>query len=301
MRRLCSTAVAGTGDHDGLRDALDRAPARSHYRAMGLGDAELARPLIGVATTWTEVMPCNLTQRALAERVKSGVRRAGGTPFEFNTIAVSDNLSQGQGGARASLVSREVIADSIELVVRAHYFDGLVCLAGCDKTVPGVAMAACRLDLPAVLLYSGAMAPGRWRGRDVTIQDMWEGLGEVDVGALTPEELTELERVACPGAGTCAGQFTANTMGQALDFLGLSPFGPGELLAGDPGKGDAAEEIGALVMDVVRAGRRPSSIVTEAALENAITAMVACGGSTNGILHLLAIAHEAGVPPAPRP
>ncbi len=289
-------AVPQAGDHEGLRDALDRAPARAHYRAMGLSDEDLRRPFIGVATTWTEVMPCNLNQRALAERVKAGVRRAGGTPFEFNTIAVSDNLTQGREGGRASLVSREVIADSIELVVRAHYFDGLVCLVGCDKTVPAAVMAVCRLDLPSVLLYSGSMAPGRWRGRDVTIQEMWEGLGEIDVGSMSAEELLELERASCPGAGTCAGQFTANTMGQSLDFLGLSPFGPGQLLAGDPDKGDAAERIGELVMDVVQADRRPSSLVTAEALENAITSMVACGGSTNGILHLLAIAREAGVP-----
>jgi len=285
----------GRGKHDGMLDALERAPARSHYWAMGLTDKDLRKPLIAVATTWSETMPCNMNQRRLAEHVKAGIRAAGGTPFEFNTIAVSDNLGMGTEGQRTSLVSREVIADSIELVGRAQPFDGIVCLVGCDKTGPGAVMALARLDLPAVALYSGSMAAGRWRGRDVTIQDMWEALGQEAVGELAAADVLELERVACPGAGTCAAQYTANTMGQTLDFLGMSPFGPGDILATDPAKEGAAEGIGALVMDVVARDLRPSAILTHAALTNAITALVASGGSTNGVLHLLAIAREAGV------
>ena len=285
----------GRGKHQGLLDALDRAPARSHYWAMGLDDDDLRRPLIAVATTWSETMPCNMNQRRLAERVKAGIRAAGGTPFEFNTIAVSDNLGMGTEGQRASLVSREVIADSIELVGRAQPFDGIVCLVGCDKTGPGAVMALTRLDLPGLAFYSGSMAAGRWRGSDVTIQDMWEALGQEAVGEIAAADVLELERVACPGVGTCAAQYTANTMGQMLDFLGISPFGPGDILATDPAKDEAAERVGALVMDVVERDLRPSGILTRGALTNAITALVACGGSTNGVLHLLAIAREAGV------
>jgi dihydroxy-acid dehydratase len=284
------------GRHEGVHDAIHRAPARSHYWAMGLTEEDTAKPLIGVGTTWTEVMPCNLNQRRRAEHVKAGVRRAGGTPFEFNTIAVSDNITQGQLGGRASLVSREVIADSIELVAEAHYFDGLVLLVGCDKTVPAGLMAACRIDLPTVLLYSGSMAPGHWRGHDVSIQDIWESLGEYTIGALEESAVRELEHVACPAAGTCAGQFSANTMGQLLDFVGLGPFGAGDVLAEDPQKDEVAERMGELVMEVVAADRRPSQLVTAAALENAITAVVATGGSTNAVLHVLAVAREMGVP-----
>ena len=285
----------GRAKHDGMLDALERAPARSHYWAMGLSDEDLRKPLIAVATTWSETMPCNMNQRRLAAGVKVGIRAAGGTPFEFNTIAVSDNLGMGTEGQRTSLVSREVIADSIELVGRAQPFDGIVCLVGCDKTGPGAVMALARLDLPAVAFYSGSMAAGRWRGRDVTIQDMWEALGQEAVGEIAAADVLELERVACPGAGTCAAQYTANTMGQMLDFLGVSPFGPGDILATDPAKDGAAERIGALVVDVVARDLRPSAILTHSALTNAITALVACGGSTNGVLHLLAIASEAGV------
>jgi dihydroxy-acid dehydratase len=288
--------VPDAGRHDGLIDTLARAPARSHYWALGLDEDALRKPLIGVATTWSGTMPCNLNQRRLAQRVMDGVRAAGGTPLEFNTIAVSDNLGMGNEGQRASLVSREVIADSIELVGRAQPFDGLVCLVGCDKTGPGAAMALARLDLPAVMLYSGAMAPGRWRGADVTIQDVWEALGREAVGELEEADVRELEHAACPGAGTCAGQYTANTMGQALDFLGLAPFGPGDVPATDAAKDDAAEGIGALAVDVVARDLRPSAILTRAAFTNAIAALVACGGSTNGVLHLLAIAREVGVP-----
>jgi len=285
----------GGGRHDGLVERLERAPARSHYWALGLEEADLRKPLIAVATTWSGTMPCNLNQRRLAQRVMAGVREAGGTPLEFNTIAVSDNLGMGNEGQRASLVSREVIADSIELVGRAQPFDGMVCLVGCDKTGPAAAMALARLDLPSVAFYSGAMAPGRWRGADVTIQDIWEALGKQAVGELSEADVRSLEHSACPGAGTCAGQYTANTMGQALDFLGLAPFGPGDVLATEEAKDDAAERIGVLAVDVVERDLRPSRLLTREAFENAITALVACGGSTNGVLHLLAIAREAGV------
>jgi dihydroxy-acid dehydratase len=285
----------GNGRHSGLLDAIERAPARAHYWAMGLEDADLRKPLIAVATTWTGAMPCNLNHRRLAEKVADGVRRAGGTPFEFNAPAVSDNLGMGTEGQRSSLVSREIIADSIELMARAQAFDGLVCITGCDKTSPGAVLGMARLDLPAVALYSGSMAPGSWRGRDVTIQDIWEALGEQSVGRLSAEDVLDLERHACPGAGTCAAQYTANTMGQALDFLGLSPFGPGDVLATDPAKDEVAERIGELIMDVVARDLRPSAILTRGALLNAVTALVACGGSTNGVLHLLAIAREGGV------
>jgi len=274
----------------------ERAPARAHLRAMGLSDDEIARPVVGIASTWTGTMPCNLNQRALAERVAAGVREAGGTPLEFNTIAVSDNLTMGTEGMKASLVSREVIADSIELMVRAHRFDALVCLVGCDKTVPAAVMALCRLNLPAVVLYNGPMLPGSFRGRAVTIQDMWEALGERAAGRFSDDDLDELERVACPGPGTCAGQYTANTMGTAIEFLGVAPFGSSLAPAVDPARPGQAEAAGRLAMAVLAAGRRPLDLVTRASLENAIAAVAATGGSTNSVLHLLAIAREAGVP-----
>jgi dihydroxy-acid dehydratase len=279
----------------GLGSDPGRAAARSHLRAMGLGDEDIARPMIGVASTWTGTMPCNLNQRDLAERVAAGVRAAGGTPLEFNTIAVSDNLTMGTPGMRASLVSREVICDSIELMARAHEFDGLVLLVGCDKTIPAAVMALARLNLPAVVLYNGAMRPGHWRGRDVTIQDVWEALGQRSAGQLDDAGLAELERAACPGAGACAGQFTANTMATSLDFLGVSPFGLGGIPAVDPAKGTAAERVGRVAVEAVLAGRTSAQLLTRAALENAVTAVCATGGSSNGVLHLLAIAREAGI------
>src|SRR5947208_2050518 len=208
-----------------LTDGPDRAPARAYFKAIGFTDEDLAKPLVGVATTWIETMPCNYNQRELAEHVKQGIREAGGTPIEFNTISVSDGVTMGTEGMRASLVSREVIADSIELVARGHLFDGLVCLVGCDKTIPAAVMALCRLDLPGLVLYNGSIAPGRFRGRDVTIQDVFEAVGAHAVGKMSPAEVHELEGVACPGAGACGGQFTANTMSLALEFLGISPAG----------------------------------------------------------------------------
>ena len=279
-----------------LTDGPERAPARAMLKGVGFSDDDLARPLVGVATTWIETMPCNLNQRELAQRVKAGVRAADGTPVEFNTVSVSDGVSMGTEGMRASLVSREVIADSIELVARGHLLDGLVCLVGCDKTIPAAVMALARLDLPGLVLYNGSIAPGRFHGRDVTIQDVFEAVGAHAVGAMSGEELHELEGVACPGAGACGGQFTANTMSTALEFLGISPAGLNGIPALHPAKGDAAEEAGRLAMDLLRRDVRPSHVITREALENAIASIAATGGSTNGVLHLLAIARELGLP-----
>jgi len=279
-----------------LTDGPDRAPARAMLKGVGFTDDDLARPLVGVSTTWIETMPCNLNQRALAQHVKRGIREAGGTPLEFNTISVSDGVSMGTEGMRASLVSREVIADSIELVARGHLFDGLVCLVGCDKTIPAAVMALCRVDIPGLVLYSGSTAPGRFRGRDVTIQDVFEGVGAHAAGTMSAADLHELESLACPGAGACGGQFTANTMSTALEFLGISPAGLNGIPALDPAKDEAAHQAGQLAMELVRRDVRPSQIVTREALENATASVAATGGSTNGVLHLLAIARELGIP-----
>ena len=279
-----------------LTDGPERAPARAMLKGIGWTDDDLARPLVGVATTWIETMPCNWNQRELAGDVKAGIRAAGATPVEFNTISVSDGVSMGTEGMRASLVSREVIADSIELVVRGHLLDGLLCLVGCDKTIPAAVMALARLDIPGLVLYNGSIAPGRFRGRDVTIQDVFEAVGAHAVGSLEPAELHELEGVACPGAGACGGQFTANTMATALDFLGISPAGLNGIPAVAPEKREAAELAGRMVVDLVRRDVRPSQVITRAALENAIASIAATGGSTNGVLHLLAIARELGLP-----
>jgi dihydroxy-acid dehydratase len=272
-----------------------RAGARAHLRAMGLDEHDWSKPLVGIATTWTGTMPCNLGQRELATRVAAGARAAGGTPLEFNTIAISDNLTQGTPGMRASLVSRELIADSVELVGLSQPFDGLVCIGGCDKTLPGLAMALLRLDVPGLILYSGAMGAGSHHGAPVTIQDVWEAVGAHESGRIDDRELDELERHACPGYGACTGHFTANTMAVAIDFLGLGPIGLGSVPAGNPAKGDAAEAAGALVLDLIARDVRPSALVTRASLENAIVGITGTGGSTNGVLHLLAIANEAGV------
>ena len=279
-----------------LTDGPDRSPARAMLKGIGFTDDDLARPLVGVATTWIETMPCNWNQRELAQDVKRGIREAGGMPVEFNTISVSDGVSMGTEGMRASLVSREVIADSIELVARGHLFDGLVCLVGCDKTIPAAVMALARLDLPGLVLYNGSIAPGRFRGRDVTIQDVFEAVGAHAVGKMSGADVHELEGAACPGAGACGGQFTANTMSTALDFLGISPAGLNGIPALDPAKHEAAAEAGRLAMSLVRDDVRPSSIVTREALENAAASIVATGGSTNGVLHLLAIARELDIP-----
>jgi len=278
-----------------LTDGVERAPARAMLKGVGFTDADLARPLIGVATMWIETMPCNLNHRLLARYVKQGIRNAGGMPVEFNTVSISDGVTMGTAGMRASLVSREVIADSIELVARGHLFDGIVCIVGCDKTIPAAVMALARLDLPGLVLYSGSIAAGRYRGRDVTIQDVFEAVGAHAAGELSDGEVHALESAACPGAGACGGHFTANTMATVLDFLGVSVPGLNEIPANHPGKPQAALKAGELAVKLVEEDRRPSSVLTRPAFENAISAIAATGGSTNGVLHLLAIAAEAGV------
>jgi dihydroxy-acid dehydratase len=279
-----------------LTDGPDRAPARAMLKAIGFTDDDLARPLVGVATTWIETMPCNFNQRRLAEYVKEGIRAGGGTPMEFNTIAVSDGVSMGTEGMKASLVSREVVADSIELVVRGHLLDGVVCLVGCDKTIPGASMALARLDVPGLILYNGTIYPGTYKGRDLTIVSVFEAVGAYRAGKIDLQELYDIESAACPGAGACGGQFTANTMSMVMEVLGLSPGGLNGIPAEDPAKDAAARQAGELAMTLVRHDIRPSSIVTRAAVDNAIAAVAATGGSTNAVLHLLALAHEMHIP-----
>src|SRR5205085_1754631 len=258
-------------------------------------DEALSKPIIGVANTWIETMPCNFHLRALAAKVKEGIREAGGTPMELNTIAISDGITMGTAGMKASLVSREVIADSIELVCDAHLFDAVIAISGCDKTIPGTVMALCRLNVPSVMLYGGSIFPGHYKGQDVTIQEVFEAVGAHAAGRITDEELTELEDAASPGAGACGGQFTANTMAMAFEVMGISPAGFSMVPATNPRKADVAAEAGRLVMDVLKRGQRPSEIITRESLENAIAAIACSGGSTNGVLHLLAIAKEIGV------
>jgi len=278
-----------------ITEGPSRAPARAMLRAVGFTTEDLARPLVGIANTWIEIGPCNYHLRELADEVKAGIREAGGTPMEFNTVSISDGITMGSPGMRASLVSREVIADSIELVARGNLFDAIVVLVGCDKTIPGGAMALARLDIPGVLLYGGSIAPGRFDGHDVTIQDVFEAVGAHAAGRMTDAALRDLESHACPGAGACGGQFTANTMATACEFLGIAAMGSGDVPAVDTGKTSVAHRAGALVMDVLKRGVRPSQLITREALENAIAAVAASGGSTNAVLHLLAIAREAGV------
>ena len=278
-----------------LTDGPDRAGARSMLKATGFTDEDLAKPIVGVGTTWIETMPCNLNQRDLAVHVKRGVRDAGGTPMEFNTVAVSDGVSMGTSGMRASLVSREVIADSIELVSRGHLFDGLVCLVACDKTNPGAAMAVGRLDIPSVVYYTGSIAPGLYRGREVSVADVYEGIGAHAAGKISDADLHELESAACPGAGAYGGQFTANTMSTILDFLGLSPIGANGIPAMHKAKEEAAYEIGKLAVRLVKDNVTPRSLVTRESFENAVRSVAATGGSTNGVLHLVAIARDFGI------
>ncbi|HEY1357598.1 MAG TPA: dihydroxy-acid dehydratase [Thermoleophilaceae bacterium] len=279
-----------------ILDGPDRAPARAYLKGIGFDEEALSKPIVGVANTWTETMPCNFHLRALAARIKDGVRAAGGTPMEFNTVAISDGITMGTEGMKTSLVSRELIADSIELVARGHMFDAVVALSGCDKTIPGCVMALARLDVPSVMLYGGSIAPGRWRGKDVTIQDVFEGVGAHAAGDLSDDELTDLENHASPGAGACGGQYTANTMAMAFEVLGISPMGSAMVPAENGRKGDVAEEVGRLAMELLEAERTPSEIITKESLENAIAAAAMSGGSTNVVLHLLAVAREAGVP-----
>ena len=278
-----------------LVDGPGRAPARAMLKAVGFTDDDLARPLVGVANTWIEVMPCNYHLRRLSEKVKAGIRAAGGTPIEYNTIAVSDGIAMGTEGMKASLISREVIADSIELVARGHLFDAVVALSGCDKTIPGTVMALARLNLPSLMLYGGSIMPGKFQGHDVTIQDVFEAVGKHAAGRMTEADLRDLENHACPGAGACGGQFTANTMAIAFEFLGISPMGFNGVPAMDPRKDEVAFRCGQLVMELLRKDLRPRQIITRKALENAIAAVVTTGGSTNAVLHLLAVAREAGV------
>ncbi len=278
-----------------LLDGPDRAPARSYFKAIGFKDEDLKKPLVAIANTWIEVMPCNYHLRRLAEKVKEGVRAAGGTPVEFNTIAVSDGISMGTEGMKCSLVSREVIADSIELCTRGHLFDAVVALSGCDKTIPGTVMALARLDLPSLMLYGGSIAPGKFRGKDVAVGEIFEAVGAYEAGKISAADLAELESCVCPGPGACGGQYTANTMAMAIEMLGLSPMGENGVPAMDEEKDRAAYRCGELVMELLRKGVRPSSIITRPAIENAIAAIAASGGSTNGVLHFLAIAREAGI------
>jgi dihydroxy-acid dehydratase len=279
-----------------ITDGRDRAGARAMLKGIGFTDDELARPIIGVANTWIETMPCNFHLRRLAAKVKEGIRAAGGTPMEFNTIAISDGVTMGTEGMKASLVSREVIADSIELVGRGHMFDAIVALVGCDKTIPGGAMALVRLNVPGFALYGGSIAPGHFKGKDVTVGDVYEAIGANAAGKMSDADLRELENVACPGAGACGGQFTANTMAMAMEFLGLSPMGTASVPATDPRKDEVARNCGQLVMDLLQRGVTPRDILTRQAFENAIAAVAASGGSTNAVLHLLALAREAEVP-----
>ena len=279
-----------------ITDGPERAGARAMLKAIGFTDDDLARPIIGVANTWTETMPCNYHLRRLAARVKEGIRAAGGTPMEFNTIAISDGVTMGTEGMKASLVSREVIADSIELVGRGHLFDAMIALVGCDKTMPGASMALIRLNVPALVLYGGSIAPGRFHGQDVTVGDVYEAIGAHAAGRLSDADLRELENVACPGAGACGGQFTANTMAMALEFLGLSPLGTASVPAVDSRKDEVAKHCGRLLMDLLRRGVTPRDILTRQAFVNAIAGVAASGGSTNAVLHLLAMAREANVP-----
>jgi dihydroxy-acid dehydratase len=274
----------------------DRAPARAYYAGIGFDAEALSRPIVGVANTWTETMPCNFHLRGLAERVKEGVRAAGGTPMEYNTVAVSDGITMGTEGMKTSLVSREVIADSVELVARGYQFDAVIALSGCDKTIPGCVMGLARLDVPGLMLYGGSILPGRFRGRDVTIQDVFEAVGAHAAGDMSDEDLAELELVASPGAGACGGQFTANTMALAFEAMGISPMGSGMVPAEDGRKGAVAEDCGRLVVELIERDLRPSAVITREALENAIASVAATGGSTNAVLHLLAVAREAGVP-----
>ncbi|MBQ41678.1 MAG: dihydroxy-acid dehydratase [Gemmatimonadetes bacterium] len=276
-------------------DGPARAGARAMYKAVGYGDDALAKPLIGIANTWTELGPCNYHLRELAAFVKQGVREAGGTPLEYNTVTVSDGITMGTEGMKTSLVSREVIADSIELVARGHMLDGLVAMTGCDKTTPGAVLALGRLDIPSVVFYGGSIMPGKYQNRDLTIQDVYEAIGAHAKGSIDAAELEGIENAACPGAGSCGGQFTANTMATAIELLGIARMGSGSIPAMDPRKNEEAVEIGKLAVDLVRRDLRPSQIVTRQSIENAIASIATTGGSTNGILHFLAIAHEYGI------
>ena len=278
-----------------LLDGPDRAGARSMRKAIGVTDQDLRRPQIGVAHCWIETMPCNYNHRDLCEKVKEGVRAAGGTPIEVNTVAITDGITMGTEGMKASLISREVVADSVELVARGHMFDGLVTISGCDKTIPAMVMAMARLDIPSVMFYGGSIHFGEHRGKRITIQDVIEAIGARNAGTMGEKEFKEIENSACPGAGACGGQFTANTMATAFEMLGVSPMGLNDVPATDPRKEKAAYDVGKLVMKLLKKGVTPQQIISRKSLENAITGVMAPGGSTHAVLHLLAVAREAGV------
>ncbi|HEY6888411.1 MAG TPA: dihydroxy-acid dehydratase [Solirubrobacter sp.] len=295
-------SAAGNGHFDlkhrsrALTEGRDRAAARAYLKGIGYDDEALSKPIIGIANTWIETMPCNFHLRALAKHVKDGIKAAGGTPMEFNTVAISDGITMGTSGMKTSLVSREVVADSIELVTLGHFFDGVIALCACDKTIPGTVMALARLDVPGVMLYGGSIPPGHYKGRDITIMDVFEAVGANAAGKITDQELADIEAAASPGAGACGGQYTANTMAMAFEMMGISPIGPSLVPAQDATKSQVAYAAGELIMDVLRRGQKPSDLITKESLENAILAVAASGGSTNGVLHLLAVAREAGVP-----
>ncbi|MHB8627224.1 MAG: dihydroxy-acid dehydratase [Aggregatilineales bacterium] len=278
-----------------LLEGHDRAGARSMFKAIGLTDDDLSRPIIGIANTWTEIGPCNFHLRRLAAKIKEGIRAAGGVPLEFNTITISDGITMGTEGMKTSLISREVIADSIELEARGNYFDGMITLSSCDKTIPGTVMGMIRADIPSMMLYGGSIAPGNFRGRDVTVQDVYEYIGAQAAGLVSEEDLREMEAVACPGPGACGGQFTANTMATVVEIMGLSPMGMAGIPAMDPEKDDVARRIGEMILTLIKADLRPSQIITRQTLENAIRAVASSGGSTNGVLHVLAFARETGI------
>ena len=294
-------SAAGNGHFDlkhrsrALTEGRDRAAARAYLKGIGYDDEALSKPIIGVANTWTETMPCNFHLRALAKHVKDGIKAAGGTPMEFNTVAISDGITMGTSGMKTSLVSREVVADSIELVTLGHLFDGVIALCACDKTIPGTVMALARLDVPGVMLYGGSIPPGHYKGRDITIMDVFEAVGANAAGKITDQDLADIEAAASPGAGACGGQYTANTMAMAFEMMGVSPIGPSLAPAQDATKADHAYAAGELIVDVLRRGQKPSDLITRDSLENAILAVAASGGSTNGVLHLLAVAREMGV------
>ncbi|MDP3920303.1 MAG: dihydroxy-acid dehydratase [Candidatus Omnitrophota bacterium] len=278
-----------------ITEGPSRAPARAMLKATGLSDEDISRPMVGIANTWIETMPCNFHLRRLAEKVKEGVRAAGGTPIEFNTVAISDGITMGTEGMKTSLVSREVVADSIELVARGHYFDAIVAISGCDKTIPGTVMALARVDVPSLMLYGGSIDPGSYEKHDVTIQDVFEAVGRHAAGTMTEAQLCQLESVACPNAGACGGQFTANTMSTAFALMGISPIWMNEIPAMHAKKDEACVEAGKLVMELLKQDLKPSAIITKKSIENAIAAVAMTGGSTNSVLHFLAIAHEVGV------
>src|SRR5579871_1825089 len=279
-----------------LLEGTDRAAARSMLKAIGLSDADLSKPIIGIANTWTEIGPCNFHLRRLSAKVKEGVRAAGGTPLEFNTVSISDGITMGTSGMKASLVSREIIADSIELEAVGNYFDGLIALTACDKTMPGSIMALARVNIPGMMLYGGSIAPGRYRGQDVTVQNVFEAIGAYTAGKMSREDLQEIENVACPGPGACGGQFTANTMALFAELLGICPMGLADIPAMDSDKDDVSYRAGQLIMQMIEQDLTPRKIITRAALENAVASAAASGGSTNVVLHSLAIAREAGIP-----